>query len=296
MIRLSTFVSALVVLFTLSACGKQDSANETAANQAASAAVVYDCPMHPEVTQSTPGKCPKCGMTLVEVKPATLAAHEHAPGEPAHDHGASPAPHSDHNPKHGGMLGMQGDYHLELVARHGGDLDVYLYDAYTRPIAVSGNGQVRLEMPGGAPEVTVPIRPLADAAAFHGHSEAADEALSATIDVTHADTTLSMSFPLQATLTGEIVDIDCMVRLGEAGRGSIHAECASDCIRNGMPVGLAVGKTVYVITLAGAGPDRAANERLAELAGRQVSVTGRIREASGIKMIELADVQPVSGS
>ena len=26
----------------------------------------YTCPMHPEVTRSSPGKCPKCGMDLVE--------------------------------------------------------------------------------------------------------------------------------------------------------------------------------------------------------------------------------------
>jgi hypothetical protein len=28
----------------------------------------YTCPMHPEVTQGQPGKCPKCGMALVEKK------------------------------------------------------------------------------------------------------------------------------------------------------------------------------------------------------------------------------------
>lgn len=27
---------------------------------------VYACPMHPEVTSSAPGTCPKCGMTLVK--------------------------------------------------------------------------------------------------------------------------------------------------------------------------------------------------------------------------------------
>ncbi len=27
---------------------------------------VYTCPMHPEVQQSEPGDCPKCGMKLVE--------------------------------------------------------------------------------------------------------------------------------------------------------------------------------------------------------------------------------------
>ena len=25
----------------------------------------YGCPMHPEISQAIPGKCPKCGMTLV---------------------------------------------------------------------------------------------------------------------------------------------------------------------------------------------------------------------------------------
>ncbi len=34
------------------------------------AKVVYTCPMHPEVTSDKPGKCPKCGMTLVKKKPA----------------------------------------------------------------------------------------------------------------------------------------------------------------------------------------------------------------------------------
>jgi hypothetical protein len=31
-------------------------------------AVVYTCPMHPEVTSPSPGQCPKCGMNLVPKK------------------------------------------------------------------------------------------------------------------------------------------------------------------------------------------------------------------------------------
>ena len=31
-------------------------------------AAVYTCPMHPEVRSPRPGKCPKCGMTLVVKK------------------------------------------------------------------------------------------------------------------------------------------------------------------------------------------------------------------------------------
>ena len=30
---------------------------------------VYTCPMHPDVISDKPGKCPKCGMALVEKKP-----------------------------------------------------------------------------------------------------------------------------------------------------------------------------------------------------------------------------------
>ncbi len=32
--------------------------------------VIYTCPMHPEIRQSAPGNCPKCGMTLEPMKPA----------------------------------------------------------------------------------------------------------------------------------------------------------------------------------------------------------------------------------
>ncbi len=28
----------------------------------------YTCPMHPEIVQDKPGKCPKCGMDLIEKK------------------------------------------------------------------------------------------------------------------------------------------------------------------------------------------------------------------------------------
>ena len=31
-------------------------------------AAIYTCPMHPEVTSDKPGKCPKCGMDLVKKK------------------------------------------------------------------------------------------------------------------------------------------------------------------------------------------------------------------------------------
>lgn len=43
-------------------------ASEPPAPAAQPKAAVYTCPMHPEIQQSTPGRCPKCGMEL-EKKP-----------------------------------------------------------------------------------------------------------------------------------------------------------------------------------------------------------------------------------
>jgi hypothetical protein len=39
--------------------------------------VKYTCPMHPEVISDKPGKCPKCGMTLVKIKPAANVKRSH---------------------------------------------------------------------------------------------------------------------------------------------------------------------------------------------------------------------------
>jgi hypothetical protein len=38
---------------------------------ASSSHTQYTCPMHPEVVQDKPGKCPKCGMKLVPKKAET---------------------------------------------------------------------------------------------------------------------------------------------------------------------------------------------------------------------------------
>jgi len=43
----------------------------------------FYCPMHTEVVQDTPGKCPKCGMNLVEKKEAPAGHEGHATGTAA---------------------------------------------------------------------------------------------------------------------------------------------------------------------------------------------------------------------
>ena len=47
--------------------------------------------------------------------------------------GAPGAPHADHEPRHGGQLGMVGDHHLELVRGRDG-IEVFVSDAWRRPL------------------------------------------------------------------------------------------------------------------------------------------------------------------
>jgi FtsP/CotA-like multicopper oxidase with cupredoxin domain len=51
-------------------------------------AVTYACPMHPEVTATEPGTCPKCGMKLIPSDAQLAPASEpHQDAAHSHDHG-----------------------------------------------------------------------------------------------------------------------------------------------------------------------------------------------------------------
>lgn len=57
----ATLSLALVSLFGITASAQGRS-------QSGSAATIYECPMHPDVTSKRPGRCSKCGMTLKATK------------------------------------------------------------------------------------------------------------------------------------------------------------------------------------------------------------------------------------
>jgi hypothetical protein len=67
--KMKLFIVCLTALtFTFAACHSQEKKSANTEQNSATANITYTCPMHPEVTSDKPGKCPKCGMDLVEKK------------------------------------------------------------------------------------------------------------------------------------------------------------------------------------------------------------------------------------
>jgi hypothetical protein len=94
-----------------------------------------------------------------------------------------------------------------------------------------------------------------------------------------------------ATLKGEVVATGCY--LGHAARGSKHTECATRCLRGGMPMGLLTSDgTLYLITMnhENAGP----YNRLRMMARKTVSVTGTLMTRAGMKAIDVTSFTPAS--
>lgn len=77
--RTTIFGLMMATLF-FAACNsgvKSTSTGTTDTSTMEMAKVEYTCSMHPEVISDKPGKCPKCGMTLIEKKAEDHSGHQH---------------------------------------------------------------------------------------------------------------------------------------------------------------------------------------------------------------------------
>jgi FtsP/CotA-like multicopper oxidase with cupredoxin domain len=95
--------------------------DDPAAMPAGAGPVVYACPMHPEVTSTEPGRCPKCGMKLLVTGPGTQdhATMDHATMDHATmDHEAMDHEAMDHEAMdHGGADGIEWEDDMVEVNR-----------------------------------------------------------------------------------------------------------------------------------------------------------------------------------
>ena len=92
----------------------------------------------------------------------------------------------------------------------------------------------------------------------------------------------------EQTLTGEVVDAFCYLSHGSDGLGKAHADCAKKCINSGLPVALKVGDRLYLVAMAN---HRPANKTLAGFAGERITVSGKVVERDGQRLIAISHVE-----
>lgn len=88
-------------------------------------------------------------------------------------------------------------------------------------------------------------------------------------------------------LTGEVVDVFCYMSHGKDGLGPKHASCAKKCISGGLPVAIRSNGALYLVAMSDHNP---ANQTLANFAGKDVTVHGKVTEQDGMKFIAVEHV------
>lgn len=87
------------------------------------------------------------------------------------------------------------------------------------------------------------------------------------------------------TVRGEIIDLECSLSKGAAGKGEEHAACAMGCAKNGDPMALLTDDAVYVIEGSYAAGK---NAKLLDFVARKVEAKGTISERDGKFYINVA--------
>ena len=82
--------------------------------------------------------------------------------------------------------------------------------------------------------------------------------------------------------TGTIVDEKCSGNKAMVG----NAACSAKCIKGGGPVGIVSDGKAYLIV----GDHKPMNDRLAEYAGKTITVKGKMAERGGVAMLENAEI------
>lgn len=205
--------------------------------------------------------------------------------------------HGDHAAKQGGILGMQGDYHYELVER-GNEFRIYLYDAFTKPMpARNAKGSIDVEAQSGK-TTTLKLAPAMDGTYLFALKPKGIDPDEVTLSLNLPGEEIVITLLLRTTLSfkGRVVDIACFAKSGAVALES-NNKCSSASIAAGSPVGILHGDDVnaplYLAVLSGKDSTfRAANEKLLKYANKQVQVTGRLIQRGKLDVLELIDIKP----
>ncbi len=243
----------------------------------------YACPMHPYMRVKA-SHCPKCNMRMIPLYT-----------ENGMTFGAGA--HQDHEQKHGGLLTMTGDYHLEFLELEN-EMDIYLYDAFTKPLPVDGvTGEMHylLDRESGRYSEAVPLIANEQQGFLAAKKTPGTQPWEVSVIVAYKGTELQVNCPLRITFEGWIVDLSCYLDKGIAAIDDV--DCNRHGFSAGLPPALIVGDlrnpTVYLLSdRVKRGSPRSANARLKPLAGHKAKITGRILRRRQFQMLEIIEVAP----
>ncbi len=96
--------------------------------------------------------------------------------------------------------------------------------------------------------------------------------------------------PTEVTVMGEVIDSQCYLSMG--AKGDDHRQCAIDCANGGIPLAILEEKTGNVYFVGNAKEQmKGANDLLVDHAAHKVSVTGKLYEKGGARMILVKTVE-----
>ena len=91
----------------------------------------------------------------------------------------------------------------------------------------------------------------------------------------------------EVTVKGEVLDLFCY--FDHAAKGEGHAKCATACLNKGIPAGfLGADGTLYILL---GGDHNAANDQVAEYAGKQSEITGLLVNQNGVKALKVKSIK-----
>ena len=87
------------------------------------------------------------------------------------------------------------------------------------------------------------------------------------------------------SIKGEVIDLECSLSKGPAGKGEAHAACALGCAKDGDQMAILTNDAVYLIE-----GDYAANKnaKLLDFVAKHVEAKGTVSERDGKKTINVA--------
>ncbi|MDC0684486.1 hypothetical protein [Sorangium atrum] len=144
------------------------------------------------------------------------------PTKAPEDRAASTRPHADHNARHGGLVTMEGDNHVEVVVGADGAIDLYVSDAVRTPIPPQDvSGTITIEPKGKGEKQTLTLAPDETKGSLSAKGPAPDNG-DYTWDLKVRGAPVKMTLTVPASGTAAFADAPADHPAGDHAHGSPH--------------------------------------------------------------------------